>query len=61
MYTLFLTAASSCLEGEGTKTSNDWLLALRSGIDAIIKYGGADVGDRTMVIYNGSMYYYNYY
>ena len=57
MYTLFLTAASNCLEGEDyTKTSNDWLLALQSGIDAIIRYGGADVGDRTMARHTNLVY-----
>ena len=38
------------MEGEGEKTSSQWLTALESGINAITKYGGASIGDRTMVV-----------
>ena len=34
---------------EAYKANNDWGLALSAGLDAMKKYGGADLGDRTLI------------
>ena len=62
IYTIFLTSASIALEGDSKKSPQDWLKGLENGINAIRRYGGADIGDRTMVTtYNHDNYkYYNY-
>lgn len=31
------------------KTDADWCIAVTAGLDAMMKYGGAKVGDRTMI------------
>ena len=50
IYTLFLTSSAGCLGAEDVAaTPQDWLTALQSGIDVVSRYGGASVGDRTMV------------
>ncbi|XP_025105871.1 triokinase/FMN cyclase-like [Pomacea canaliculata] len=47
LYSLFLTAASSPLQ-TGTE-AKDWCVALQTGIQAMMKYGGAEPGQRTML------------
>lgn len=49
IYTIFLTSASIALEGDSKKSPQDWLKGLENGINAIKRYGGADIGDRTML------------
>ncbi|XP_038056743.1 triokinase/FMN cyclase-like [Patiria miniata] len=47
LYSLFLTAAATCL---GSSPSADqWVIALGAGMDAVCRYGGAEPGDRTML------------
>ena len=63
IYTIFLTSASIALEGDSEKSPQDWLKGLENGINAIKRYGGADIGDRTMVTtynYDNYKYYNNY-
>ncbi|XP_062614751.1 triokinase/FMN cyclase-like [Saccostrea cucullata] len=47
LYSLFLTSASLCLQS--SVTPKDWVSALTNGNSTIMKYGGAEPGDRTMV------------
>ena len=47
MYSLFLSAASGPLQAD--VSANGFCKALKAGVDAIQKYGGAEPGDRTMV------------
>jgi triose/dihydroxyacetone kinase / FAD-AMP lyase (cyclizing) len=51
LYSLFFTAASIPLKGlhADAATPVAWAEALRSGVDAVKKYGKARVGDRSMV------------
>ncbi|XP_041354639.1 triokinase/FMN cyclase-like isoform X2 [Gigantopelta aegis] len=46
LYSLFLTSAAECLKTSTTPEA--WSEALKQGIHAIMKYGGAEPGDRTM-------------
>ncbi|XP_076464113.1 triokinase/FMN cyclase-like [Babylonia areolata] len=47
LYSLLLTAAAVPLQA-GVQSA-DWVKALRAGIDALKRYGGAEPGDRTML------------
>ena len=47
MYSLFFSATATALQAATGR--EQWVAALKHGIDAISKYGGAEVGDRTMV------------
>ncbi|XP_063756899.1 triokinase/FMN cyclase [Eleginops maclovinus] len=48
LYTLFLTAAAGHVT-EGQSDAAAWATAMHAGTQAMKKYGGADVGDRTML------------
>ncbi|XP_048736660.2 triokinase/FMN cyclase-like [Ostrea edulis] len=47
LYSLFLTSASLCLQSSVGPA--DWVKALVNGNNTIMRYGGAEPGDRTMV------------
>ncbi|XP_011445175.3 triokinase/FMN cyclase [Magallana gigas] len=47
LYSLFLTSASRALQNDVTKSG--WERALNEGTSTVIRYGGAQPGDRTMV------------
>ncbi|XP_033735485.1 triokinase/FMN cyclase-like isoform X1 [Pecten maximus] len=47
LYSLFFTAASTCLQT--TVSPNTYCEALNAGIQTMMKYGGAEPGDRTML------------
>ena len=51
LYSLFLSAASGALQKDVSATG--YQKALKAGMDAIQRYGGAEPGDRTMVSSNG--------
>ncbi|KAJ4948768.1 hypothetical protein JOQ06_020291 [Pogonophryne albipinna] len=48
LYSLFLTAAAGHVT-EGQSNGAAWATAMHAGTQAMKKYGGADVGDRTML------------
>ena len=48
IYSILLTSAAGAL-GEGTVEAASWVRALRGGLEAVMLYGGARPGDRTMV------------
>ena len=48
IYSILLTSAAGAL-GEDTVEAAGWVRALRGGLDAVMLYGGARPGDRTMV------------
>uniref|UniRef100_A0A8C5B3G8 Triokinase/FMN cyclase n=1 Tax=Gadus morhua TaxID=8049 RepID=A0A8C5B3G8_GADMO len=48
IYSLFLTAAAGHLT-EGLSHAGAWANAVHAGIQAMMRYGGAEPGDRTMV------------
>ena len=48
IYSILLTSAAGAL-GEDTVEAASWVRALRGGLDAVMLYGGARPGDRTMV------------
>ena len=50
IYSILLTSAAGAL-GEDTVEAASWVRALRGGLDAVMLYGGARPGDRTMVWY----------
>ncbi|XP_022107509.1 triokinase/FMN cyclase-like [Acanthaster planci] len=47
LYSLFFTAAATVLQSNTTPSG--WVNALKCGMDTVSKYGGAEVGDRTML------------
>ena len=47
LYSLFFSAAAVAIQTSTERAQ--WVTSLKQGIDAITKYGGAEVGDRTMV------------
>jgi len=50
IYSLFLTAASAAFQDPSHCWDNkSWCLALKEGTEAVVKYGGAKLGDRTLV------------
>ena len=53
IYSILLTKTSSELTKlhENDITKKDWALALDSAIKSVTEYGGATVGDRTLVSY----------
>ena len=50
IYSILLTSAASAFQGKASVEAEDWVRALRSGLEAVMLYGGASPGDRTMVI-----------
>ncbi|XP_061664077.1 triokinase/FMN cyclase isoform X2 [Syngnathoides biaculeatus] len=48
LYSLFLTAASGHMT-EGQSHAAAWASAMYAGMEAVKRYGGADLGDRTML------------
>ncbi|XP_057709798.1 triokinase/FMN cyclase [Corythoichthys intestinalis] len=48
LYSLFLTAASGHMT-EGRSHAAAWANAMHAGLQAMRRYGGADLGDRTMI------------
>ena len=50
LYSILLTSAASAFQGKDSVEAEDWVRALRSGLEAVMLYGGAAPGDRTMVI-----------
>ncbi|KAM3590268.1 uncharacterized protein V6R79_006860 [Siganus canaliculatus] len=48
LYSLFLTAAAGHVT-EKRSSAADWAAAMHAGTQAMKRYGGADVGDRTML------------
>nr|XP_061810852.1 triokinase/FMN cyclase-like [Nerophis lumbriciformis] len=48
LYSLFLTAASGHMT-EGRSNAAAWANAMHAGLQAMRRYGGADLGDRTMI------------
>ena len=49
IYSILLTSAASAFQGRDDVHPEDWVRALRAGLDAVMLYGGAEPGDRTMV------------
>ena len=47
-YSIFLTSAASAFQDKESIGPGDWVVALRSGLDAVMLYGGAEPGDRTL-------------
>ena len=51
VYSILLTSTSTKLSSASDLSKySSWASAFQTGIEAVIKYGGADVGDRTLVI-----------
>lgn len=49
IYSILLTSAASAFQDRDKVEAVDWVRSLRSGLDAVMLYGGASPGDRTMV------------
>ena len=49
IYSILLTSAASAFQDRDKVDAVDWVRSLRSGLDAVMLYGGASPGDRTMV------------
>jgi len=49
IYSILLTSAASAFQNKESIEAEDWVKALRSGLDAVMLYGGARPGDRTMI------------
>ena len=49
IYSILLTTAAGAFAEKKTVEPGDWVAALRAGIEAVMRYGGAKPGDRTMV------------
>jgi len=51
VYSLLFTAAASAFQDQvgGEVDPAAWIRALRLGLDSVMKYGGAEPGDRTMI------------
>jgi len=51
IYSILLTAGSRAFQDQvgGAVDVTGWVRALRLGIEAVMQYGGANIGDRTMV------------
>jgi len=49
IYSILLTSAASAFQGRDDVHPEDWVRALRAGLDAVMLYGGAEPGDRTMI------------
>ena len=49
IYSILLTSAASAFQDRASVEAGDWVQALRLGLEAVMLYGGAAPGDRTMV------------
>ena len=49
IYSILLTAAATAFQGLEVVEASHWVEALRLGLEAVMKYGGARPGDRTML------------
>ena len=49
IYSILLTAAACAFQGLEVVEASHWVEALRLGLEAVMKYGGARPGDRTMI------------
>ena len=49
IYSILLTAAATAFQGLEVVEPGHWVEALRLGLEAVMKYGGARPGDRTML------------
>ena len=49
LYSILLTTAATAFQDKEKLESRDWVEALRLGLEAVMKYGGARPGDRTMI------------
>ena len=49
IYSILLTSAASAFQDRASVEAGDWVRALRLGLEAVMLYGGAAPGDRTMV------------
>ena len=49
IYSILLTSAATAFQGLEVVEGRHWVEALRLGLEAVMKYGGARPGDRTMI------------